>query len=339
MIRTPAFWHQPEPNIIARLLAPLGAIYGAITLRRMRQQGVPPGIPVIAIGNFTVGGGGKTPTTIALAKYLKHQDERPFVITRGYGGALRGPVLVENGRHDARQVGDEALILARHAPTIVARERVEGARFALKKGASVILLDDALQNPSLQRTLSIAVIDGGIGIGNGLCLPAGPLRAPLVRSLPFVDLVMIIGDDKRRVLNQLSGVDVCFSAMVPDEAISKAISGQRLYAFAGIARPEKFFATLAEAGGLLVGQHAFADHHPFTEDEAGHLMAEAAAKQAVLITTEKDHVRLTGGSKQRELAAKSLALPIDIPLPKLLSERVQLALSEASRAKTASGLA
>jgi tetraacyldisaccharide 4'-kinase len=339
MMRAPAFWATGRPGVVATLLAPLGAIYGAMTLRRMRRKGAKAGVPVIAIGNFTVGGGGKTPTTLALAANLTRWGERPFVITRGYGGTVIGPVRVDLARYQAPQVGDEALLLARHVPTIVARDRAEGARLAEAEGASIILLDDALHNPSLQRNLTIAVVDGGFGFGNGLCLPAGPLRAPLAPSLNFVDLVMIIGADEQGAAQALGDLPIVSSMIVPDEAVLPAIAGQRIVAFAGIARPEKFFTTLREAGGKLVGQRAFGDHHPFREADAAALLAEAARLDARLVTTEKDHVRLSGGTNLNTLAQKSLALPIGVPLPPVLLEHVQRVLSDARRASTASGLA
>jgi tetraacyldisaccharide 4'-kinase len=273
-----------------------------------------------------------------LAESFARAGERPFVITRGYGGTISGPLRVDLTRHQANQVGDEAVLLARHLPTIVARDRAQGASLAEAQGATVILLDDALQNRSLQRDLTLAAVDGGFGFGNGLCLPAGPLRAPLAPSLAFVDAVLIIGADEHGVAQELGKTPVHSSVILPDETVLAEIKGQRLFAFAGIARPEKFFATLRENGGILLGQRAFGDHHRFREQDAAAMLAEATRLEARPVTTEKDHVRLKGGASLDALAEKSLPLPIRIPLPPALLAHVQRALSAARRASTASGL-
>src|SRR4051812_1975988 len=177
MIRAPAFWWR-APGWEARLLAPFAALYGAGAARRLAQPGERVAIPVICAGNFVVGGAGKTPFAIELARRLVARGERPAFLTRGYGGSLAGPVAVTPA-HAAAEVGDEALLLAAHAPTVVARSRIGGARHAERDGASVIVMDDGLQNPSLAKDLSFALVDAEAGIGNGLVLPAGPLRAPL----------------------------------------------------------------------------------------------------------------------------------------------------------------
>ena len=182
-MQAPAFWWK-KPGAAAALLSPVAAIYGAVAARRLAQPGAHAGIPVICIGNLTVGGAGKTPTAIAVARLLIAAGEKPIFLIRGYGGTLAGPVTVAAG-HDAAQVGDEAVLLARVAPTIVAHDRVAGARLAKENGASVIVMDDGFQNPSLAKKLSILVIDGTRGIGNARIIPAGPLRAPLEPQLDW----------------------------------------------------------------------------------------------------------------------------------------------------------
>ena len=182
-MRAPDFWWRRERSAAARLLSPLGALSGALTLARMRRKGVSPGVPVICVGNPTVGGAGKTPTVIHLARLLAAQGRHPAILTRGYGGSERGPLQVDASLHPASRIGDEPLLLARAAPTWVARDRIAGAGAAMGEGADILIMDDGFQNPSLAKTLSILVVDGGVGVGNGLSIPAGPLRAPLWTAL------------------------------------------------------------------------------------------------------------------------------------------------------------
>ncbi len=289
-MKAPAFWSHP-PGLVAWLLAPLGWIYGAVTAWRMGRTGISAGIPVICIGNLTAGGAGKTPTVLLLAAALRARGERPFVVSRGYGGRLAGPVRVDPDRMTATECGDEPVLLARRVPVIVARDRLAGARLAKEEGATVVLLDDGLQNPRLSRDCTIAVVDAGQGFGNGFCLPAGPLRAPVARQMRHVDALLLIGDGPPPAL--VDGDRPLFRArIVPDPQAIARLAGRRLMAFAGIGRPEKFFATLRESGLTVVETRAFADHHPFSDAELAALRQEAAAKGLTLITTEKDAMRL-----------------------------------------------
>ncbi len=289
-MKAPAFWSRP-PGLIAWLLSPIGWIYGAITAWRMGRPGVRAGIPVICIGNLTAGGAGKTPTVLMLAKALEERGESPFVVSRGYGGRLAGPVRVEPERMTAAECGDEPLLLAARLPVIVSRDRLAGARLAEAQGATLVLLDDGLQNPRLAKDCTIAVVDAGQGLGNGLCLPAGPLRAPVAAQMRHVDAVLLIGDSPVSTL--AGGEKPMFRArIVPDPEAVARLAGRPLLAFAGIGRPEKFFATLRDAGLDLVATRSFADHHPFTDAEIAALRADAAAAGLALVTTEKDAARL-----------------------------------------------
>jgi tetraacyldisaccharide-1-P 4'-kinase len=192
-MREPAFWWRGAgPQ--AQLLAPLGFIYGMITARRMAMEGAQAGLPVLCVGNFTLGGAGKTPAVIMLAKMLADGGGRPFCLSRGYGGTEAGPKLVDGRSDSAAQVGDEALLLARAAPTVVARDRVGGAEFARTQGASAVILDDGLQNPSLAKDFTLAVVDARRGIGNARVFPAGPLRAPLDAQLARTDAMLVVGE-------------------------------------------------------------------------------------------------------------------------------------------------
>jgi tetraacyldisaccharide 4'-kinase len=310
-MREPAFWWKPGRGF---LLSPFAAVYGTVAWLRMRSRGRSAGVPVICLGNLTVGGGGKTPTALAAARVLLAGHTRPFFLSRGYGGRLSGPVLVNPSQHGAADVGDEPLLLARLAPTIVARDRVAGAKLARSNGASVIVMDDGFQNPSLKKDLAIVVVDGRRGIGNRHMIPAGPLRAPLRAQFKRAHALLVVGPPdgatalvKRAARRKLA---VFHGRLEPDRQTLTALSGRKVLAFAGIADPEKFFATLTEAGIVVTERRSFADHHPYTVTEARMLMAHADDKSLVLITTEKDHVRLAGNPKLAELAARTLVLPV-----------------------------
>jgi tetraacyldisaccharide 4'-kinase len=310
-MREPAFWWRPRGGM---LLAPLGAVYGAVAAARMRAQGASAGVPVICLGNLTVGGAGKTPAALAVAHLLLAARERPFFLSRGYGGRLPGPVRVDPSFHHAADVGDEPLLLARLAPTIVARDRVAGAKTARLGGASVVVMDDGFQNPSLTKDLSILVVDGRRGIGNGRIVPAGPLRAPLDIQIARAQAIVVVGppDGAGKVLDaaRRHGVAVFHGRLEPDRSSLSALAGRKVLAFAGIGDPEKFFATLHEAG-IAIGERAsFPDHHRYTRADAQTLLARAEAAHLVLITTEKDHVRLLGDPSLAALAARSSILPV-----------------------------
>ncbi len=195
-MRAPAFWWKPRPDAVAHLLSPFGAVYGAIAARRMNKAGARVNAPVICVGNFVAGGAGKTPTAMALAQEMKRAGHTPFFLSRGYGASrpVESPRIVDAARDSAADVGDEPLLLARVAPTVVCADRVAGARLAIEAGASVLIMDDGLQNPSLQKDFTIAVVDGAVGVGNSLCIPAGPLRAALDAQLQRTDAIVIAGE-------------------------------------------------------------------------------------------------------------------------------------------------
>ncbi|MDJ1160223.1 tetraacyldisaccharide 4'-kinase [Chelatococcus sp. SYSU_G07232] len=314
-MKAPDFWWRPRPTLAARLLSPVGAAYGAVTAARMRRPGAEGPLPVICIGNFTAGGAGKTPTAIAVGELLASFGEHPAFVTRGYGGSLAGPVVVDPACHTAAEVGDEPLLLARHFPTVVARDRHEGACEADRRGATVAVLDDGLQNPSLVKDLALAVVDAASGAGNGLCLPAGPLRAPLDRQFAQAHALVLVGTGEpgARVaaLAQARGRPVFLGHLVPEPGAARLIAGRRLLAFAGIGRPEKFFATLADLGAEVVERAAFPDHHAFTEADVADLAARAAAGDLLPVTTEKDAVRLAALSGTAgEFLARVMVLPV-----------------------------
>ncbi|MBS7543163.1 tetraacyldisaccharide 4'-kinase [Ancylobacter oerskovii] len=317
-MRAPSFWWRPERSLAAHLLSPLGALVGAVAARRMREPGVSLGVPVICIGNPTVGGAGKTPTALYLARRLARRGHRPSILTRGYGGRVEGPIQVDPVRHRAIDVGDEPLLLASVAPTYVARERPAGLGMAVADGADVVLMDDGFQNPSVEKALSLLVIDAGVGIGNGLCLPAGPLRAPLAPQLARAQAVLVIGEGEAAAevvrMAHAAGLAVLTGRLAPNAAIMSRLIGRRVLAFAGIGRPEKFFATLRGLGVASVATMAFADHHPFNAGDIAALVERAAADDLLPVTTEKDAVRLTATPEGRDLLRASIVLPVQLVL-------------------------
>jgi tetraacyldisaccharide 4'-kinase len=327
-MREPPFWWRAA-GIEALLLAPAAAVYGAVAARRLKREGYRAGVPVICIGNPTLGGAGKTPTALAVARMLKAAGERPVFLSRGYGGRQRGPLLVVPDRDRAVDVGDEPLLLARVAPTIVAHDRVEGAKAAQAAGASVIVMDDGFQNASLAKDFSVLVIDGRRSLGNSKVFPAGPLRAPLDAQLARADAIVLVGavgEDAGAAEGRK--LPVFRARLEPDRAAIAGLTGRRVLAFAGIGDPEKVFATLREAGVAVVATRSFADHHRYTPTEMLDLWRQAEAEGLMLVTTEKDQARLQGEVAMAELAARIRALPVvlmfaqEAALEKLLVDRI-----------------
>jgi tetraacyldisaccharide 4'-kinase len=310
-MREPAFWWRTA-GLAAALLAPAAALYGTAAERRMARRGTQAGVPVICAGNFTLGGTGKTPTAIMLAKMLAEAGERPFCLSRGYGGSEPGPKLVEPKSDSAAQVGDEALLLARSAPTVIARERTAGAALAKARGASVIVMDDGLQNASLAKNWTLAVIDGRRGTGNGRVFPAGPLRAPLEAQLARCDALLVVGDGEaaREVTTRTPSLPVYHGRLTPDLSALGDLKARNLFAFAGIGDAEKFFATARAAGLALARCQAFPDHHRFTAEESAALITQAEHEGLALLTTEKDRARMTGDPRNEALAARVHVLPV-----------------------------
>lgn len=292
MTGRPSFW--AHDGWTARLLAPLSPITAAVTARRVARPGWRAPVPVICCGNATVGGAGKTTLVLDLAKRLTVRGVAVHVLLRGYGGSARGTRRVLPG-DDASLVGDEALLLAQSAPTWTGADRAASARSAVEAGARLLLMDDGLQNPGLEKTLSLLVIDGATGFGNGRVLPAGPLREPVAAAAARCQAAILIGPDTSGALDQMGGALPVIRAELTQEEEISALAGKRVLAFAGIAIPEKFFGALRRAGVDVAAQAAFGDHHAFSAPELASLEAQARDLNAILVTTPKDAVRLPAG--------------------------------------------
>lgn len=351
----PAWWYSGEPDRRGRWLAPVGSLYGKIVERRYRAAAAYRArLPVICIGNFTLGGTGKTPLAILIARMLRESGETPVFLTRGYGGSEAGPLWVDPAHAVAAEVGDEPLLLAGVAPTMIARDRREGAQAIERsgRGASVIVMDDGLQNPALAKTFTLAVVDATRGFGNGWVFPAGPLRARLAFQLGLADAIVcntampLAGDGETlaesdiliRLRRSFPG-PVLESGITPREPAAW-LSKQPVIAFSGIGNPARFFNMVDSLGATVIERVEFPDHYNFSETDAGTLLHKAETHGAVLVTTEKDLARLRGaqGEAQRSLAAKARAVGIEATFPERDFKRLSSLLDAAlSRPRTGSG--
>lgn len=297
-MRAPAFW-AGGGGVMPLLLAPFSALYAQATARRMARPGWQAPVPVICCGNATAGGAGKTTVALDIGRRLADRGVAAHFLLRGYGGTTKGPLLVDPATHDSTVVGDEALLLADVRPTWVSADRAAGAKAAIEGNARAIVMDDGLQNPGLAKDLSLLIIDGGFGFGNGQIIPAGPLREPVAAAAARCQAAVLIGEDETGALAQLPpGMRVLRAKLVagPEAAM---LRGQPVFAFCGIANPRKFFATLQESGAVLAGREAFGDHYQYDAGEIQDLLAQAEAARALLVTTKKDFVRIPAQFRSR----------------------------------------
>ena len=296
-MRPPEFWYKPESSIVPKLLWPAGFAYSlASGIRRTLSKTWHPSVPVICIGNLVVGGSGKTPTAIAVAHYLKKKGLDIHFLSRGYGGTVNSPVRVDPCRHGVQVVGDEPILLAKVAPTWISGNRQATAELAIKAGAEILVMDDGFQNPTIHKDISILVIDGETGFGNGQIIPAGPLREPVTKGLNRANAALIIGNDVHGLSTTLkqpgsSVINVLRGHLAPARSMAE-LNGKKVFAFAGIGRPKKFFDTLKGIGCSVTGTAEFPDHHIYTVDEISHLVQKANDMSAILVTTSKDRTRL-----------------------------------------------
>jgi tetraacyldisaccharide 4'-kinase len=290
-------------------LSPISFVYGRVAGRRMargRRAQIP--LPVICVGNFTVGGAGKTPTAIALARAAKQRGLRPGFLSRGYGGSLDVTTLVDPEHHRAEAVGDEALLLAREALTVISRKRIDGAHRLIAEGADLIIMDDGFQSARLAIDFALVVVDTVRGIGNGHLVPGGPVRAPIGEQMRQLSAILKVGDGEAadRLVRKAAraGKQIHVAALRPRQ--QQSLSGSSVLAFTGIADPEKFYRTVQEVGGLIAVRRSFPDHHFFSEDEIVSLLEDARSQGLTLVTTAKDAVRLAGHHGPAEELLKSL---------------------------------
>ncbi|MEM1299837.1 MAG: tetraacyldisaccharide 4'-kinase [Pseudomonadota bacterium] len=313
----PGFWSNPpdRPGWQACLLSPLAAIWTGVTARRISQPGERVGAPVLCIGNLSAGGTGKTPMVAALMERLSQRGISAHVLSRGYGGRIKGPHLVDPLEDRAADVGDEPLMLAARGLVWVAKDRVAGARAAVAGGANLIIMDDGFQNPGLHKDAAILTVDASAGFGNGRVIPAGPLREPVAAGLARADLAVLIGAEAELQTTlaawpMLSSVPTVAAVLEPLQT-GLPMRGEPVIAFAGIGRPEKFFNTLRGMGADLIATHAFSDHHAFAPKLIRRLIAEARARDAMLVTTEKDAVRLPASLRAEVLTVQVALQPAD----------------------------
>ena len=339
--RPPEFWWRKETSGGALALLPVARIWGGVAAWRMAK---PPRyrapVPVVCVGNPTVGGAGKTPTAIALARMARGRGLKPGLLSSGYGGTAKGAIVVDPSVHKAAEVGDEALLLAAVAPTVVSRDRAEGARRLVAEGVDIVIMDDGFQNPEVAFDLALLAVDAAVGVGNGRTVPSGPMRAPLKPQLRRCDALLVIGDgaaaDPLVRAAARAGRATIRARLRPTRV--KDWRKDPILAFAGIGHPEKFFASLAETHAPVARQLSFPDHYAYSEIDARKLLALADAEKLRLVTTEKDFARLAGAGgllgKLRE-RAEPFHVFLEFENPTAIGEMLDEAVRKAALAQTA----
>ncbi len=292
MIRPPRFWSDPQARVFPWLLSPLSALVAACAVKRQKKAGWKAPVPVLCCGNLTTGGTGKTTVVLDLVARLKKRKIAVHALTRGYGGRIKTATQVDLARHSARDVGDEALLLAQQCPTWVGGDRAASAQAAVEAGAACLIMDDGFQNPGLHKDVSLLVVDGVVGLGNGHVLPSGPLRETPACAFVRASVVLLIGPDKTGFLAQYADLlpDV-MRADLQTASEARVLKGARCIAFAGLGRPSKFFDGLRQAGVNPVECLAFPDHYFYKDGDMNHLATLARQADAQLVTTPKDTVR------------------------------------------------
>lgn len=319
----PPFWWEKR-DWRARALYPLSCIYSFVATKRMinaRREKLD--VPVLCVGNFTVGGTGKTPVAIALAKQAKKMHLTPGFLSRGYGGSIGEPHVVDRKHDSARQVGDEPMLLAEHALTATTPNRVAGAKLLMQRGCDLLIMDDGFQSAQIHMDYALVVVDGRYGIGNGHVLPGGPLRARLIDQVRLATGIVRMGEDKagEAVVRQAARAGrPIFNAWLRARGADK-FAGRRFLAFAGIGHPDKFFKTVTQVGGEIVMSRSFADHHFYANDELRELVETAEGAGLELITTAKDFARLRNGTARKELLDKLNVLEIDAVFENAIATR------------------
>jgi len=311
MNKSPSFWYrtkQEDTPVLEKILNPFSALYGLghfINLKTTKKHFV--GIPVICVGNIIAGGSGKTPTLQAIHHLItKHNlAKNPCFLSRGYGGTQSGPLVIDPQKNNALEVGDEPLLLARKCTTIISKIRYKGGKYAEELGHDMVLMDDGMQNLSLHKHLTFLVINGSQGLGNGKLIPAGPLRETLDVGLKRSHAVIFIGEDQRGIRAKIPADTPVFEGKIVPKFTGDTC--KTYYGFAGIGHPDKFLRTLEKSNIKLCGFKGFPDHHPYSDQDIKTLSERAAKHNAHLITTEKDHLRLSR-SNQEKITAYPIAI-------------------------------
>lgn len=322
----PPFWWE-KPDWRAYALYPISAVYGAVARQRMeRAKREKIDCPVLCVGNLTVGGAGKTPVAIALAGAATRTGLKPGILSRGHGGGFSEPHLVDPHHDSAKHVGDEPLLLAEHAPVAVTPNRAAGARLLTGAGCDFLIMDDGFQSARIHMDFALLVIDARRGIGNGHVIPGGPMRAPLLDQVRLADAVLKMGEGSAAdtvIRGAARAGKPVFEALAKPRRPAD-FAGKRLLAFAGIGNPDKFYASLAEAGGMVKITRSFADHHFYSDDELVDLAASARSAELEIVTTAKDAARLRHGSAAaRALLERTHVLEIDAVFePETVPERL-----------------
>ena len=302
-MRAPEYWERSD-GFLVRALTPLSELWAWGARRRQRRvRSQTCGIPVICVGNLVVGGSGKTPVALALTERLRNAGINAHVLSHGYRGRLVGPQRVDLQRHSVADVGDEALLAAQTAPTWVARDRAAGGMAVEAAGGQCVILDDGFQDPALAKDLALLVFDGGFGLGNGRTLPAGPLRELSDDGFRRAHAAVLVDEDAADVRCALPPALPCIRASMRPDPELRTLNGRRVFAFAGIGRPEKFFGTLRALGADVVGARPFPDHHVYSARELERLLEQARDAKAVPVTTTKDGVRLPAEFASRVVVA------------------------------------
>ena len=313
-MQAPRFWYRAQPNAVAYALRPLSALYTAGTARKLATGArAKLGVPVVCVGNLTAGGTGKTPTVIAIWEILAGLGATPHILSRGYGGALTQTTRVDPTRHSAADCGDEPLLLSAFAPVWVGQDRLQSAKSAIAAGADILILDDGFQNASLAYDLSLIVVDAARGFGNGLVIPAGPLREPIATGLARADFVLSIGEADQQAAFSMRHPDLPCPHLTGHLAplnMGMSFQDMPVLAFAGIGHPEKFFATLRKMGARILRAEALSDHQPLSDALMARILREAQSLGAQPVTTEKDAVRLPDALR-REVLTVPVRLRLD----------------------------
>jgi tetraacyldisaccharide 4'-kinase len=321
-VKAPEFWGRD--SLITKLLHPISLVFQAGTaIRRRAATPIEVGVPVICVGNLVAGGAGKTPVALSVAGHLKRFGVTLAFLTRGHGGRLMGPVKVEPDIHVARDVGDEALLLAETAATWISRDRAKGAMAARADGAELVIMDDGFQNPGLEKSLSLVVIDGAVGFGNGRVIPAGPLRETMDKGLARANAMVMIGEDRTGLTSSLPPALPLLRARIVPRPNARLPRGTRVLGFAGIGRPGKFRESLEELELEVVAFESFPDHHVYSGGEIDALLGRAKTANAIPVTTAKDHVRLPKATQARiERLDIALAWQDEAALSALLDKEI-----------------